>query len=1231
MGRLIGLELYNFKSYKGKTSIGFGTSFFTSIIGPNGSGKSNMMDAISFVLGVKSSQLRSQNLSDLIYRGRKENVDEDTTINSTDQDPTTAYVMAVYEKDSGEILKLKRAITVSGTSDYRINGRSVTLLNYSKVLKQENILIKARNFLVFQGDIEQLASQSPKDLTSTIEQISGSDEYIQEFEKLKEESERAREFSSSVFTRKRTLNSESKQYKEQLAEQREFEEKLVLKGDAIKKIHLYKLYHNEKKHDLLKQEIKDKKNELKERKRDLQTKEKTYETIMSEYSSVALDLKRIKQKIDTSDMKVESTKRDLIPIEATKRALASKISSRRTKIKDLEKDIANQKQQVSVIESQLRDAERLSREFEQSNVDSDISISPEAQREYSELRSKFLATDESRLEQDLTLLSNEKEKINANIVNIQSQKEHAEATVREIESLVVSELKSKYDDINTEINNTLELKAQKEELRKSLIKKKNDLESKRKQLDIQYFDVLSKINESRAQQQESSKQKQLRENVSMLQQSFPTGAVKGLVYELVRPSASKYEQALATMLGRNFDAIIVQTSAVAHKAIEMLKERRAGVATFIPLDTIDVDPVNLHHLRSLATPGLDIMEYEDKSLENAMNYIAGDALIVENMTVARQLKWTGGSRVQNKLITLQGSVIHKSGFMTGGGSSQKSTVVLNWDKRELSRLNEVKDDLDIQIRKVEDEMPTTAEISSLTDEISQFDNKLVVLRDERDNKERVIKDRESEIEFQKSLSLGFIDAIAQKRNELKKLDVKMKHISDEIKLAKEDIFGEFCEKYGFVNGIEDYEKTHGNTLRTRAKERVQYSKAISTLANKLEFEQERCKKTQERKASLESKLVDLEHEFDEVLKAKTELEETLDSTEAENEVMKQELITITNSTQAKLKTAKLIESDVQEAQAEFDSTNRELLQIEERLLKVDSERATALVNCKIENINLPLNDGDLESIPVGEKSQEAIDEIYKLEIDYSLLDERFKEAYNIHLESELAASLQTILDQIEQLTPNAKAQERLQEVQAKLTEQDRDFTVARQRERQINKKFEEIKEERHKKFMDAFNHISSQIDGIYKELTKSAVAPMGGSAYLTLEDSEMPYLSGIKYHAMPPMKRFQDIENLSGGEKSMAALALLFAIHSYQPSPFFVLDEIDASLDYANVMKIGNYIRKNAGPNFQFIVISLKNSLFERSDSLVGIYREQRENSSKTVSLDLRDYPEEEVALTASV
>ncbi|KAI9139792.1 RecF/RecN/SMC N terminal domain-containing protein [Paraphysoderma sedebokerense] len=178
MGKLIQLEIENFKSYRGHHIIG-PFKDFTSIIGPNGSGKSNLMDAVSFVLGVNSAQLRSTQLKDLVYRGRAMLDESQYTENGDSIEPSqtndakSAQVTAVYEDDEQRELRFMRTVNVNGNSEYKLNGRTVTKQQYNARLEKENILVKARNFLVFQGDVEAIASQSSKDLTKLIEQVSG--------------------------------------------------------------------------------------------------------------------------------------------------------------------------------------------------------------------------------------------------------------------------------------------------------------------------------------------------------------------------------------------------------------------------------------------------------------------------------------------------------------------------------------------------------------------------------------------------------------------------------------------------------------------------------------------------------------------------------------------------------------------------------------------------------------------------------------------------------------------------------------------------------------------------------------------------------------------------------------------------------------------------------------------------------------------------------------------------
>jgi structural maintenance of chromosome 1 len=198
-----------------------------------------------------------------------------------------------------------------------------------------------------------------------------------------------------------------------------------------------------------------------------------------------------------------------------------------------------------------------------------------------------------------------------------------------------------------------------------------------------------------------------------------------------------------------------------------------------------------------------------------------------------------------------------------------------------------------------------------------------------------------------------------------------------------------------------------------------------------------------------------------------------------------------------------------------------------------------------------------------------------------------------------------------------RAADRLNTTQSKLKETAKEWESSRKSAVKAKKDFEDVKAKRLELFQKAFDHISENIGGTYKDLTKDNRFPLGGQAYLDMEDSTEPYMAGLKYHAMPPLKRFRDMEHLSGGEKTIAALALLFAIHSYQPSPFFVLDEVDAALDNVNVGRVAQYVKEHASPGMQFIVISLKAGFFQESESLVGVMRDQAKMSSRVVSLDV--------------
>jgi structural maintenance of chromosome 1 len=271
------------------------------------------------------------------------------------------------------------------------------------------------------------------------------------------------------------------------------------------------------------------------------------------------------------------------------------------------------------------------------------------------------------------------------------------------------------------------------------------------------------------------------------------------------------------------------------------------------------------------------------------------------------------------------------------------------------------------------------------------------------------------------------------------------------------------------------------------------------------------------------------------------------------------------------------------------------------------------------------------------------------EFDFSILDDKLKalvtptkststsanKETNIKFmekDKEFTTRIKEISEEIETLAPNARAETKLQDANQRLKDFDTQLNEAREAAKVADEAFAQVRQQRYDAFMNMFNHVSEQIDPTYKELTKRENAPLGGSAFLALEDSQDPYFGGIKFDCMPPNKRFRVMESLSGGEKTVAALALLFALHSYRPSPFFILDEVDAALDNDNVGRVSNYIRRRSRRDVeqdqqqslefptQFIVISLKDNFYDKSDVLVGVYREQNQDTSESVTLDLSTY-----------
>ncbi|KAI9771833.1 MAG: Structural maintenance of chromosomes protein 1 [Geoglossum simile] len=1268
MGKLMRLELFNFKSYKGHHTLLFADSYFTSIIGPNGSGKSNSMDAISFVLGIKSSHLRSSHLRDLVYRGRVlrtstingdgsatapgtnghangdadndfegEGTQNDTQRSQSERnDPKSAWVMAVYEDDAGDEQQWKRTITSQGASEYRINNRVVTAHQYNEALEAENILIKARNFLVFQGDVEAIASQKPSDLTRLIEQISGSLEYKAEYERLKEAQEQTLEHQLYAMTRRRGINSEVKQYQEQKREAENYAKKADERDQAIVTHILWKLFHFQRVMEESGAEIQRHQEELKEFRRGLEKYERGLEDAKKEQARVGRDVGKAERSIKRKEKEIEEKENGLVPVDEKIEIAGKNVKKCTARVAEIKKDRDGQSNTVNQLKKDLGVVEKAQAKWEMEwnklAKKEGRQLNETDLQEYNKLReevNKRTSTNQTKADNLIRQQRTDEETVNS----LRSKVEAIQWQVQKLEG-EMSGLSERKQNVNIQVNQaSKEMDAKKKEFN-SLTSERLRTAQIQTELDEKLQAVLNSLLEADDGRRQNDREVRMKETIAALKRIFP--GVKGRIGELCRPKMKKYGDAVSTVLGRHFDSVIVDNEKTAKDCIQYLRDQRAGQATFIPLDTIQVQPVNsnlkgMHRGMRLA---IDTIEY-DASLERAMSYACGNAVVCDDLDIAKYVCYEKGMQV--KAVTLNGTIIHKAGLMTGGkGPGQQN--VRRWEDAEVENLRKLKDKLLADMAALPKGNRRGAAEETLQGELTGLEQRLSHARDEIKALERNLASKRKEFDFAKRHLKETKPKYEEKLQELEGLKGNLREFQDAVGEVEDEIFADFCRRLKYDN-IRAYEAQQGSLQQEASQKKLEFTTQRSKLENQLSFEMQRLQTTNDRIKTLEiqalrdKKLVsDLESE-------KEAIQNELDNINAELEQLKEQL----EREKAKYaqKAEKVAEQrrEVQKRNREAEDTLKAVSGLEAEIQRNAAGRYALLRRCKLEEIDLPLSEesASLDRLPVDELLQADADEMdiddpgssalqtvaihdYGIDVDFEDLDDDLKENADEKLDEELQEKVNTFAGELDKMAPNMRAIERLEGVENRVKSFEKEFEDARKSAKKAKDEFQAVKEKRFELFNKAFSHISEQIGQVYKDLTRSSTFPLGGQAYLDIEDSDEPYLSGIKYHAMPPLKRFRDMEHLSGGEKTMAALALLFAVHSYQPSPFFVLDEVDAALDNANVAKIANYIQEHAGPGMQFIVISLKTGLFQGSEALVGVYRDQAANSSRTLTLDLRKY-----------
>ena len=964
------------------------------------------MDAISFVLGIKSSHLRSTHLRDLVYRGRVlrtarinadgnateagleaatngltiqtngVHVNGDATLNpdgvgggvesgSQRHDPQTAWVMAVYEDDAGDEQKWKRSITAVGHSEYWINNRVVSARRYNDALEAENILIKARNFLVFQGDVEAIASQSPKDLTRLVEQISGSVEYKNDYDRLKADSEKALEEQTFRLNQRRGMNFEIKQFQEQKKEADNYSRKVDERDQAIVTHVLWKLFHFQRVIDESEAEIQKHQEELKEYKRGVEKFERKLDESRKEQARVNRDVSQVEKTIKKKEKETEEKENGLVPINEKIAISRKTLEKYQARIVDVSKEASGQNKNLEQLQKELATVQkahsRWEAEWQKATRKEGKQLSEADLQQYTKLKSdvtKRSAAAQSSADQIARQLRTESETVNSLKSKVDAAEEQMKRLREEIQ--VIADRKTKLNATVKEI--TKDIEGQKKSFH-ALTSERLRTAQKQTELEEKLQDVLNKLIEGENGRRQSEKEIRARETLVAMKRIFP--GVRGRIIELCKPKQKKFETAVSTIFGRHHDSIVVETEKVAKECIQYLRDQRLGQATFIPLDSIQVQAVNpnlrgTHKGMKLAT---DVIEY-NSSVERAMSYVCGNSVVCDDLGVAKYICYQKDIGV--KAVTLDGTIIHKGGLMTGGrGPNDRNER--RWEEAELESLRQMKDKFLGEIAALPKGHRRGAEEELLQGELAGLEQQLSYVREELKSLERNAQSKKKELDFVDNQLTEAKPKYDEQSRRLQNLQKKLDGYQAEISKVEDSIFGAFCQRLGYKN-IRDYEAQQGGLQQEAAQKKLEFTMQRSKLENQINFEEQRLKATQDRIKTLKEQSRRDEQLIAGLKEEKEVIEEELETHRTELEDLHGQFEDLKTRHAEKSERVAEQRREMQKRSKNVEGALKAVTDLEEIVQKQAAGRYAQLRKCKIDEIKIPFTSDSegLEALPLDD-------------------------------------------------------------------------------------------------------------------------------------------------------------------------------------------------------------------------------------------------------------------------
>ncbi|MBI5143729.1 MAG: chromosome segregation protein SMC [Candidatus Omnitrophica bacterium] len=1175
------LELIGFKSFADKTALNFEPGV-TAIVGPNGCGKSNIADGVRWVLGEQSAKsLRASSMEDVIFNGTASkdpiNFAEVSLILSNDK--------RILPIDYDEVI-ITRRVFRSGETEYLLNKTPVRLKDISELLMGTGIGTESYS-IIEQGKIDLILSSRPEDRRYVFEEASG----ITKYKSKKKEALRKLEQTEANLLRINDIIQEVKRQISSIERQARKAERYKIEFDKLKDMEVKLSYLEYKNIKTQEATVLVENEDQRQREKDLDVEIKSislkiagYRKSLDEVSQKVSELKtNLAETTNSFDMnlhKIEIDKERIEEAHASQKGLKSEIESIDAKLSNAGRTVESLKLSLEKVAQERTAKQRLieERAFLLDSLTKEMGEIEEKVKVCRVQTVDYLAK-ETHIKNGLIKLGADIQNRKARQRRLNIEKDTVKSEVEEADRVLESVIKEFKDveDKSSIVKSDLETKRAQSE---AIARETKSMEEGLAKGQNAFSAIKSKIEflEDLIKRHEGFKSAVKNLLVKMEEDKSSFGGIFGVLADVIKVEKS-YEEAVSTFLGDDAQVIIVEKESDIINAIEYLKENRLGKASFVSLET-------LHRLNkpspNVAAKYIPLKRFIKvrPDFEAVVNHFFANAYVVDSLEDALgDLAPAGGTAVVTK-----SGLMYNNGKISGGSTSDRDDSLLIGRKERLEDLRSELKSLEGAIRhlqeahssKIDIDERLKCEIKSLEGNLHTGQIYLANVKMKRDAEEANVKKLKEELEVV-GLELEEIDsAIAD-----------MTKKGEGLNLELNDIEKEMSSMQVFVDNSQNLilEK------RTR-KEKT----ALEVTALRVEYQ------------SLEKEVESLRNNLEKEEVLHSELRGSIDS----------KTILLKESGER----ARLLEDEVSNLKSRNVAISDELKVLNAELARIEKVKSDQVDKLSIDELQSKEKEKEIEAL--RDQIRDLDVKLTELNYKKTNLKDRINQSYRIDLETihieleddmdwdALKSQVLELKDRLERIGPvNLVAideHKELEERHAFLIHQQEDLINAKE---SLHKAIQKINKTTKELFLDTFQKIQIEFKNFFRLLFG------GGQAELVLIDDADVLESGIEIIVRPPGKKLQNIMLLSGGEKALTAIALLFAIFKVKPSPFCILDEIDAPLDEANVNRFSNVL-KDFLKISQFIIITHNKRTIELADVMYGITMQER-GVSKVVSVKFLD------------